>query len=139
MLRQWWWVALAIVLASMAAGLLLGAEFAVFMILPNLDPAGPSPGLGYVLVFFLTAFAIPAWAAGLTVFGIPLGLALRNIGRDGYVSAMLAGAIGSFIAGLIAVVVMGGMQPITLLLVYPGLMLLPGVAAGWTVRKISYA
>jgi len=138
MLRRWWWIALAIVLASAAAALLLAAEFATLIALPGLDPAGPSPELGYGLLVLLVVFAVPAWAAGLTVLGIPLGLALRGIGRDGYVTAMLAGAIGGFLAELIVVAVMGGFQPVSLLLVYPALMLLPGAAAGLIVRRIAY-
>lgn len=138
MLRQWWWIALAIVLASVAAGLVLGAEFAAILILPNLDPAGTSPGSGLVLVGLLTLFAIPCWALGLTVFGIPLGMALRGIGRDGYVSAMLAGAIGGFLAELVVVAVFGGGASPEILLLYPAIMLIPGAVAGLIVRKVAY-
>ena len=139
MLRQWWWVALAIVLASVAAGLVLGVEFAAILILPNLDPVGPAPGGAPVLVVLLTLFAIPCWALGLTVFGIPLGLALKRIGRDGYVSAMLAGAIGGFLAELVVVAVFGGVSSPDILLLYPAIMIIPGAVAGLVVRKVAYA
>ena len=138
-MRQWWWVALAIVLASVAAGLVLGAEFAVILIVPNLDPAGASPGSAMALVGLLTLFAIPCWALGLTVFGIPLGMALRSIGRDGYVSAMLAGAVGGFLAELVVVAVSGGGASPEILLLYPAIMLIPGAVAGLIVRKVAYA
>lgn len=139
MLRQWWWVALAIILASVAAGLVLGVEFAAILILPNLDPVGPAPGAAPVLVALLTLFAIPCWALGLTVFGIPLGLALRRIGRDGYVSAMVAGAAGGFLAELVVVAVFGGVSSPDILLLYPAIMIIPGAVAGLMVRKMAYA
>lgn len=138
MLRPWWWIALAIVLASVAAGLVLGVEFALIMIVPNLDPAGASPGTAPVLIGLLTLFAIPCWALGLTVFGIPLGMALRSIGRDGYVSAMLAGAIGGFLAELVVVAVFGGLGSAEILFLYPAIMLIPGAVAGLIVRKVAY-
>lgn len=139
MLRHGGWIALAIVLASVAAGLALGIEFAALLILPNLDPAGPTPGAGPVLVILLTLFAIPCWALGLTVFGLPIGMALRRIGRDGYVSAMLTGAIGGFLAELVVVAVFGGVTSPEILLLYPAIMLIPGALAGLIVRKVAYA
>ena len=138
MLRQGWWIVLAVILASVAAGLVLGAEFAAILLLPNLDPAGAAPDAAPVLVLLLTLFAIPCWALGLTVFGIPLGLALKRIGRDGYVSAMLAGAIGGFLAELVVVAVFGGVTSPEILLLYPAIMLIPGAVAGLVVRKVAY-
>ncbi len=137
MLRQWWWIALAIILASAAAGLLLGAEFAVTLILPDAEPLGPSSTVAYQLVGLLVVFATLAWALGLTVLGIPTGMALRRIGRDGYVSAMLAGAIGGFIALLIVLVVFSGFPGPAVLFAYPALMLIPGAAAGLIVRRVA--
>ena len=139
MLRSWQRIALAIVLASVAAGLLSGAEFAVILIAPNLDPAAPTPGSAPVLVALLTLFAAVGWALGLTVFGIPLAKALQGIGRDGYVSALLAGAIGGFLAELIVVAVFGGVSSPDILLLYPAMMLIPGAVAGLIVRKVAYA
>ncbi len=138
MLRQWWWIALAIILASVAAGLLLGAEFAVAWLWPNDEPVGPSPVAGYWLFLLVMAVATLAWSLGLTLLGIPAGMALRRIGRDGYVSAMLAGAIGGFIALLIVLVVLSGFPGPAVLFAYPALMLIPGAAAGLIVRRIAY-
>jgi predicted membrane protein len=92
-----------------------------------------------VLVVLLTLFAIPCWALGLTMFGIPIGMALRRIGRDGYVSAMLTGAIGGFLAELVVVAVFGGVNSPEILLLYPAIMLIPGAVAGLIVRKVAYA
>jgi hypothetical protein len=133
-----WRIALAIILASAAAGLSLGAEFAVAWIWPNAEPAGPSPVAGYWLFLLVVGVAIPAWAVGLTVLGVPLGMALRRIGRDGYVSAMLAGAVGGFLALLVIAAVFEGTSSPALLLLYSALMLVPGAAAGWVVRRIAY-
>lgn len=138
MLRQWWWIALAIVLASVAAGLLLGAEFAVTLMLPDAEPLGPTSTVAWKLVGLLVVFATLAWALGLVLLGIPTGMALRRIGRDGYVSAMLAGAIGGFVALLIVLVVFLGFPRPSDLFAYPALMVIPGAAAGLIVRRIAY-
>jgi hypothetical protein len=138
MLRNGWWIALAIVLASVAAGVLLGAEFAATLILPDAEPLGATPAVNYWLVLLLVIFAALAWALGLTVLGIPTGMALRRIGRDGYVSAMLAGAIGGFVALLIVLVVFSGFPGPAVLFAYPALMVIPGAAAGLIVRRVAY-
>lgn len=138
MLRQWWRIALAIILASVAAGVILGAEFALTLILPDAEPLAPSSTVTYQLIFLLMVVASLAWALGLTVLGIPTGMALRRIGRDGYVSAMLAGAIGGFVTLLIVLVVFTGFPGLAVLFAYPALMLIPGAAAGLIVRRIAY-
>jgi hypothetical protein len=138
MLRQWWRIALAIILASVAAGVILGAEFAVTLILPDAEPLAPSSTVTYQLIFLLMVVASLAWALGLTLLGIPTGMALRRIGRDGYVSAMLAGAIGGFVTVLIVLVVFTGFPGLAVLFAYPALMLIPGAAAGLIVRRIAY-
>ena len=91
-----------------------------------------------VVLASLPPFATLAWSLGLTLLGIPAGMALRRIGRDGYVSAMLAGAIGGFIALLIVLVVLSGFPGPAVLFAYPALMLIPGAAAGLIVRRIAY-
>ena len=138
MLRQWWRIALAIILASVAAGVILGAEFAVTLILPDAEPLAPSSTVTYQLIFLLMVVASLAWALGLTLLGIPTGMALRRIGRDGYVSAMLAGAVGGFVTLLIVLVVFTGFPGLAVLFAYPALMLIPGAAAGLIVRRIAY-
>jgi len=138
MLRQWWRIALAIILASVAAGVILGAEFAVTLILPDAEPLAPSSMVTCQLIFLLMVVASLAWALGLTLLGIPTGMALRRIGRDGYVSAMLAGAVGGFVTLLIVLVVFTGFPGLAVLFAYPALMLIPGAAAGLIVRWIAY-
>ncbi|CAN5268179.1 hypothetical protein BH10PSE2_BH10PSE2_15590 [soil metagenome] len=138
MLKSWVWIIIAIVAGAAAAAIVTGLEGVVFLILPNLDPAGPSPGLGPVLVILLVVFSFPCWLAGLAVLGLPLGLALRRIGRDGYVSAILAGAIGGAIAVFVILAVMEGFQGFSLLVAYPLMAVLPGAAAGAVTRWLAY-
>jgi hypothetical protein len=138
MLRRWTWIVAAIVAGALAAGFVTGVEAAVLLILPNLDPAGPSSGGGAVLAAFMAIASVPCWALGLAVLGLPVALALRRIGRDGYVSAMAAGAIGGAVSLFVVLAVFGGFETPALLIAYPPMMILPGVAAGFMVRRLAY-
>lgn len=129
---------MAVVAASAAAGLVTALEAATFIVFPALDPAGPTEGFPPGLLIPVAFYGFLCWLVGLAVLGVPLGLALRRIGRDGYVSAMLAGSIGGAVALLIGQIVMVGIQPPTTMIAYPALMLLPGAVAGWIARRVAY-
>ena len=127
-------IKLGVFAASLAGGLALGAEVAIYMLIEALK-AGDSVALLWLSGIMVGLYAALFFVAGLTVIGLPVLWGLRLFKRAGPISAAFAGAIGATVA-VTEMMVFGGVTDNAL--GFAVFLILPGALAGWLLRRIAF-
>jgi hypothetical protein len=134
----------ALIAAAVAGGLVTAAGVVLAMVIQSYPYELP-PFTGMVMtggmmvavmLFWLVVFTTGVFAVGLVIVGIPAWVALYRLGfRSRWTAALAGGLLASTTMTALALAMEG-----------PGsdavrgglLMLLPGVAAGWTLHRLAY-
>ena len=127
-------IILGVFAASLAGGLALGAEVAIYMLIEAIK-AGDSVALLWLSGIMVGLYAALFFVAGLTVIGLPVLWGLRLFKRGGPIGAALAGAIGATIA-VIGMMLFGGVTDSAL--GFAVFLIPPGALSGWVLRRIAF-
>lgn len=132
-------------LGGAAKGLATGALTGTGLVGVSFVVAGGLGGMGAVAVpmaIFVMLYALPVWAVGLLVFGVPGWWLLHRLGARCQQAAMIYGGGLCFVAALAVVgwaMTSGGEVPdLAQVLVLASILALMGAAVGWVVAKIAY-
>lgn len=134
MIRTMPYRALALGLAALMAGIVVGLEVAAFAWLSDRSD-GMSAGGVLSWGLLAAALAAPAFLIGLSFPGIPVWMWLHKTGRRSYLVAALAAGIGASIAGAVLTAPAAGWWS----LVSIAWLALPGAVGGLALRWIAYA
>lgn len=139
-LRPWYVVVFCLLIASVVGGALTSLGFTGLMWV--VDSSGMSIGYRAVLVLAIAfAIATPLCLLGLVVFGAPVWLGLRLLGRDSPGACVMAGGVASLAFGLIYLALnkLPSFPELSLAtLAFIPLFGLPGAACGWIMRRFAY-
>ena len=127
-------ILLGVLAASLAGGLALGAEVAIYMLVEAIR-TGESPALLWLSGIMVGLYAALFFVAGLTVVGLPVLWGLGLMKRVGPISAAIAGAIGATVA-VTAMMMFGGVTDTAL--GFAVFLILPGALAGWLLWRIAF-
>ncbi len=134
---------LGLLAAAAAGGLATAAAVVLAMLIPAFSNGVPSPAdlvtgamMAIVMVLILSIYTAIVFAVGLLVVGLPAWAALYRLGFRSRSAAALAGGVLAAVTASALVMAMGG--PGSGVVSFGLLMLLPGVAAGWTLHRVAY-
>ena len=132
MIRSWPYVVLGTVLAALAAGSLVGLEFAAFMWVASVVEGGAAKGMiAYGLLAAIIASI--AFLIGLIFPGIPIWTLLLRRGKTSWRAAALTGMMSAATAGVVLSAPAGWYAWSSALW-----LLIPGTVAGLIVRLFAY-
>lgn len=140
MIRDWTWVAAALLAAALVGG--VATDAVLLSVSLFLSFIGSDLGGGDLqgVLFFLGLVGVIAtvvFLGGLLVVGVPVWMIMHAYGLRSPKHAVAAGALLAAGATL-ALSTLAGFEGLVGGLVIALLMIGPGAAAGWTLRRIAY-